>query len=60
MQKGQRNKMMTGSEKGAKQKSPKGELTEYSFPDLGVTVEAHSREEAEKLAKEKANKIDNK
>lgn len=50
METGKRNKMVTSSTKGAKRKT---EPETYFFPSLGVSVEAASREEAEKKAKEK-------
>lgn len=51
METGSRNKMVTPATKGAKRKAEK---EVYFFPSLGVSVEAESREEAEKLANEKS------
>lgn len=53
MQKMSKNKMIDGEENKA---VPADEGEDYFFPDYGVTVRAASREEAEKKAKELANK----
>ena len=47
METGSKNKMVTGSTKGAKNKAEKHT---YHFPSLGISVEAESIEEATKIA----------
>ena len=48
MEKGSKNKMVTGKTKNVRNK----DLQTYYFPSLGISVEAESAEEAEKKAKE--------
>lgn len=50
MEKGNKNKMVTGKEKEVKNK------VGHFYPDTQVTVEAETKEEADKKAKQEGNK----